>query len=473
MKTNAELYQERLKRYVIACYNEQPDRIPIRIFSEELSAKYAGYSNFEAAIHQEIQFEANRKFAVEFGCDAIQTNSIVNWAGMIKSLGWKGIKFPGIELPVNTCTQWTEPMTEDEAFMKEYEFDELINDPTAFMLNTWLPRFTSHINLSGEPVTFEHNMSLINGIIAYNQFFTEWSKAHIRLIDSGVVPAVSSVLKAPLDILGDKLRGYMNLVTDLLERREKIMKACEALMPHLLYGVLNNSDPDKNIPSIIWMHRGCIPFISNEDFKEIYWPTLKPIIEELWLNGHQIILYAEGDWTAHLEAFAELPENSIIFHVDKTAILKAHEILGKNFCISGGIPNEILANNDASEVRDYCKKTIDTIARDGGYIMDASALIMDDARVENVREMIDFTLNYGRYSKPPSIQDLNELKNRNRSRTTQYLFKKSMRPPGTCIPWSEKRNDFSRFNEDENPVRLMWEKIDSQGYSFCWTNLTW
>ncbi len=116
MKTKKELYHERLKRYVTACYNEQPDRIPVRVFSEELSSKYAGYSNFEAAVNHELQFEVNRKFAVDHRCDAIQTNSIVNWVGMMKSIGWKLAKFPGIELPVNSCTQWTEPSTEEEAF---------------------------------------------------------------------------------------------------------------------------------------------------------------------------------------------------------------------------------------------------------------------------------------------------------------------------------------------------------------------
>ena len=473
MTTYEVLYNQRLKRYVTACYNEQPDRIPIRVFSEEFSSKYAGYSNFDAAINHEIQFEVNRKFAVDFGCDAIQTNSIVNWVGMMKSIGWKLAKFPGLELPVNSCTQWTEPMSEDEAFLKEDEYDILIDDPTAFMLNVWLPRFTSHINPSGSSVTFEHNMSIINGMIAYNQFFNEWGKANARLIDSGIVPAVGSVLKAPLDILGDKFRGYMNLVVDLLVRREKVIEACHALIPHLLYNVLSNADADKNISSIIWMHRGSVPFISFEDFNEIYWPTLKPIIEELWAHGHQIILYAEGDWTPHLEAFAELPEKSVIFHVDKTDIMKAHEILSKKFCISGGIPNGMLAYNNALEVRSYCKKVIDAVAQDGGYIMNASALIMNDAKIENVKEMIDFTLNYGGYSKSPSIKNLNELKNLKRPRTGQYLFQQSKRPPGTCIPWSEKRNDFSKIIGDENSVKDMWEKIDAQGYSFCWTNLTW
>ena len=86
-----KLYTERLHRYVTACYNKKPDRIPIRLFAEELAAKYAGYNNFEAAVDHELQFDVNRKFAVDMKCDAIQTNSIVNWMGMMKALGWKGI----------------------------------------------------------------------------------------------------------------------------------------------------------------------------------------------------------------------------------------------------------------------------------------------------------------------------------------------------------------------------------------------
>ncbi len=104
----------------------------------------------------------------------------------------------------------------------------------------------------------------------------------------------------------------------------------------------------------------------------------------------------------------------------------------------------MLSHGNASEVRSYCKKIIDTIARDGGYIMDASALIMDDAKIENVKEMIDFTLNYGGYASTPTIKDLNELKKISRPQPGQYLFQQFKRPPGTCIPWSEKRNDFTQ-----------------------------
>lgn len=470
----SQLYNERLTRYVTANYNEKPDRIPLRIFAEEFSSKYCGYTNFEVAVQGELQFDVNRRFAVEAGTDAIQTNSVVNWFGMQKALGWKGITFPGIGIPVDSINQWWEPSTEDEAFMKAAEYDEFIDDPTAFLLNKWMPRFTQHIQHPGQPSTFEQNMSLINGLMAYNYFFGLWGAKTAELIAAGVVPAVGSVLKAPLDILGDKLRGYINLCYDLKQRRDKVIEACEALIPHLAAVVMGGADRTGHIPSIIWMHRGCVPFISRADFDEIYWPTLKPIVEELWARGTQIIFYAEGNWDHHLEAFAELPEKSIIFHCDRTDIFKAHEILGDKFCLSGGIPNMLLAKGTPEEVKAECKKVIDGVAQDGGYIMDAGALIMNDAKVENVQAMIDFTREYGGYDSGVSPRSLEEIVGVPRPQPTDRVSgAEQKRPPGVVFPWTEKRKELPEYIEDEGLTRRVWEEIDSMGYGFCWVNLTW
>ncbi len=43
------------------------------------------------------------------------------------------------------------------------------------------------------------------------------------------------------------------------------------------------------------------------------------------------------------------------------------------------------------------KRFIDGVARDGGYVMDASAIIQNDAQIENVKAMTDFTREYGVY----------------------------------------------------------------------------
>ena len=48
------------------------------------------------------------------------------------------------------------------------------------------------------------------------------------------------------------------------------------------------------------------------------------------------------------------------------------------------------------QVKPYCKKLIDTVGEDGGYIMSSSGSL-DDAKPENMQAMVDFTREYGVY----------------------------------------------------------------------------
>ncbi len=261
--------------------------------------------------------------------------------------------------------------------------------------------------------------------MAMMEYFGAFAGQNAQLrTESGTVSAISGILKAPMDIIADKLRGYLGLVEDLFERRDKVLAACEALMPHLLNVARSGADPQRFVPIGYWMHRGGVPFVSPEIFRNIYWPTIKPIVEELWADGHQTLFYAEGKWDYHLESFAELPEQSIVYHVDQGDIFKAHQVLGEKFCLSGGVPNVLLAYGSPDEVRRHCKKLIDGVAREGGYIMDASAIVQNEGRVENLRAMTDATREYGVYST-------------GHSRVAAEAVA-AARPPATKAPWCRR-----------------------------------
>jgi hypothetical protein len=396
-KDMQKLYAERLKRYVAAMRNEKPDKIPIRPFVAEFTAKYAGYTCQEVVHDYKKAFDAARKCAADFDWDAVVGNMVYVWTGLTQAIGLKYYAVPGIDIPPDTGFQYREP-PEDQAFMKPDEYDQLIDDPTGFLFNVWLPRVSNDVSQMDQTTSYRSNLSFLKGGMAMMQYFSDFGPQNALLrSESGTVSAIAGILKAPFDILADKLRGYIGLAMDLFERPKKVLAACEALMPHLLHVALSGADPEKNVPITIWMHRGCVPFISKDHFENLYWPTLKPIIEQIWANGHQVLFYAEGKWAAHLDAFAQLPEKSIIYHVDQDDIFEAHKILGHKFCISGGIPNFLLGYGTPEEVREYCKKVIDGVARDGGYIMDASAIIQNDAKIENIKAMTEFTRDYGAY----------------------------------------------------------------------------
>jgi len=392
-----QLYAQRLKRYVTAMRNEKPDMIPIRPFVAEFTAKYAGYTCQEVTHDFEKAFVAARKCAADFDWDAVVANMVYVWTGLTQAIGLKYYAAPGIDISPDVGFQYIEP-PEDRAFMKPDEYDQLIEDPTGFLFNVWLPRVSTDVSAMGQPTSYRNNLSFLKGGMAMLSYFNGFGK-QIELLrtQSGTVSAIAGILKAPFDIIADKLRGYLGLLTDLLERPAKVLAACEAMMPQLLHVALSGADPDKNVPIGFWMHRGCVPFVSMEHFNKFYWPTLKPIIEEIWSHGHQVLFYAEGNWNAHLKAFAELPEKSIVYHVDQADIFQVHKVLGHKFCISGGIPNFLLSYGTPQDVRDYCKKVIDGVARNGGYIMDAGAIMQNDTKVENVRAMTEFTREYGIY----------------------------------------------------------------------------
>jgi len=377
--------------------NEKPDMVPIRPFVAEFTAKYAGYTCQDVTQDFEKAFAAARKCAADFDWDAVVGNMVYVWSGLTQAIGLTYYAVPGVGLSPDVGFQYAEP-SEDKSFMKPDEYDQLIEDPTGFLFNVWLPRVSADISPMGQPTSFRNNLSFLKGGMAMLNYFNAFGRQNELLRkESGTVSAISGILKAPMDILADKLRGYLGLLTDLQEQPEKVLAACEALVPHLTSVALGGADPAKNVPIGFWMHRGCVPFVSKKHFYNIYWPTLKPIIQKIWSTGHQVLFYAEGNWNPHLDAFAELPDASIVYHVDNADILEVHRKIGHKFCISGGVPNWLLSTGTPEEVRECCKKIIKDVAGEGGYIMDASAIVQDDAKIENIRAMTDATREYGVY----------------------------------------------------------------------------
>lgn len=457
MSTDMEkLYNERLTRYVTAMRNGKPDMIPIRPFVAEFTAKYAGFTCQEVTHDFNKAFIAARKCAADFDWDAVVGNMVYVWTGLTQAIGLKYYAIPGIDIPADMAFQYREP-DEEHAFMKADEYDALIEDPTRYLYEVWLPRVSGDMG----PMGYRSKLALVKGGMAMMQYFYAFGPQGEALREeSGTVSAIAGILKAPFDILADKLRGYIGLTMDMVTQPEKVLQACEALMPHLCHVALTTADPSGQVPVGFWMHRGCVPFVNPQQFESHYWPTIKPIIEALWANGHQTLFYAEGDWNRHLDAFAELPDASIVYHVDRGDIFEVHRKLGHKFCLSGGIPNFLLAYRPPDEVREYAKKVIDGVAGDGGYIMDASAIMQTDTSVENLRALTDFTREYGVYSGGHSHTT-------HESHET-YGSNATCGKAGTCVPWEEKLKELPPILGDEALARRIWEEIDSLGNMFIW-----
>jgi uroporphyrinogen-III decarboxylase len=473
---NAEqLYQERLNRYVTALRNEKPDRVPVRPFVAEFTAKYAGLTCQEVAHDYTKAFEAALKTAKDFGWDAVVPNMVYVWTGLAQAVGLRYYGIPGMGIPHTTGFNYIEP-SEDQAFMRADEYDALIDDPTAFLYNVWLPRVSTEVSKVGEAATYRNNLSFVKGAMAMLSYFYAFGPQIARLrSECGVASAIAGIFKAPFDILADKLRGYVGLTMDMHTQPAKVLAACEALMPHLCHVGLSTADPAKLVPIGFWMHRGCVPFINPSQFASHYWPTLKPIIEEFWRQGHQTLFYAEGKWNYHFESFGELPERSIVFHSDQSDIFEVHRKLHDKFALSGGIPNVMLSFGKPEEVRAFCRRVIAEVAANGGYIMDAGAIMQDDTSIENLRVMTETARQEGVYAagtyKTPHATAPSEVGAAKVERQNLKGMSGQDEPrvkPGVCFPWEERAKELPEITGSPELVRKIWEDIDAFGNMYIW-----
>jgi len=222
---------------------------------------------------------------------------------------------------------------------------------------------------------------------------------------------------------------------------------------------LDGADPEGQVPITLWAHRACVPFITPQTFDTIAWPTLKPILEEIIRRGHQVLFYGEGNWERHYDRFRELPPGGIIYHIDKGDPALARGKLGDRFAISGGLDYG---------VRAAMKKLFAHVKGDGGYILDASALMLSDVRPENLKAAVEYTLEHGVYSQGHAAREMASP-----DKAPVIPENPGALAPHEMIRWEEESRGYRRLEGDVPMVRAAWEAANRAVYNYLWTTLLW
>jgi uroporphyrinogen-III decarboxylase len=145
------------------------------------------------------------------------------------------------------------------------------------------------------------------------------------------------------------------------------------------------------------LHKGLDGFMSEEQFKTFYWPTLREMMITFINEGLVPCPLWEGKCDSRLEIIKDIPPGKAIYHFEQTDLFKAKEVLGNTVCIRGGVPTSILCTGTPEDVKTHCKKIIDGVGKGGGFIMDGPIGIPDETRPENMKAFEEATKEYGVY----------------------------------------------------------------------------
>ena len=414
-KTPEELYREREKRINEAIQLKVPDRVPIAIVFNYFPAKYAGITIEEAFYDYNKWKMACKKTVVDFEPDMYRVAYIIPGT-VLEILDCKQIKWPGHGIAPNHPHQFVEA-----EYMKADEYDLFLKDPSDYVIRVYLPRvygsldsfkmlpplrsilfggygrtdLTSVFTMPEFASAFEALNKAGSEVLNWHSGMSSFDK---EMAEQGFPNIfVVSVPPVPFDQISDYLRGMRGTMFDMYRQPDKLVEACEKLLPMIIEEGVSSARRNKTSKIFVPLHRGSDGFLSPKQFETFYWPTLKRLTLSFVENGLIPCLFFEGDYTSRLEHLLELPKAKVIAYFDQTDMFKAKEILGNHFCIRGNVPASLLQAGKPQDVKDYCKKLIDVVGKGGGFIMSPGSSL-DQANPENIKTMIDFTKEYGVYS---------------------------------------------------------------------------
>jgi hypothetical protein len=416
-KEAEEAYKARTRRVADVIQLKVPDRVPIVPSFGMFPALDNGYTCEEVMYDYDKADRAWMKTLTDFEPDLFLGSGYAFYAPILDALGYKQLLIPGRDISPRSVYQFLE-----KEYVKAEEFYEaFVDDPSDFMLRSYLPRVCS-------------KLEALNRVRPFTEFFGYYIAILFNLVPFGL-PDIAGALEAlakagaealkwagklkeqsdrikamgfpsmrggsaaaPYDIIGDWFRGTRGVMLDMYRRPEQLIQAMERLVPILIKMGVNQARQSGTPVVSLMLHKGLEGLMSVEQYKTFYWPTLRKVMMGLIEEGLVPLPLFEGENTSRLEIIKDIPKGKAIYWFETVDIAKAKDILGDTVCFRGNVPVSLLYTGTPEQVKEYVKKLIDVVGRGGGLMVDCG-IWFDEAKHENVKAMVEFTKEYGVYNR--------------------------------------------------------------------------
>jgi Uroporphyrinogen decarboxylase (URO-D) len=413
--TPAALGEERARRIADAMQLKQPDRVPLILSIGYMLADLGGITRQQLLEDPELCQQLLEKAALEFQPDSIHGPMPADPTPHL-ILGDRMTVWPGHGVDVNTQFQFVE-----SEFMKSDEYDAFLEDPTDWVIRTYLPRAFSALEpfASMPPLSLFVSGSYYLGTMGalargpLGDSLKAFAKAaqavadgvdqmierHERMAKLGWSDSfiMGPTLTAPFDMMSDALRGMRGILLDIIRQPDKLLAAQDKVARVELQFAIETARATGATRAFLPLHRGSDGFMSLKQFETMYWKQLKEILVALVENGITPIVFYEGCWDQRLEYLAELPKGKTVGWFQASDIFKVKEVLGDTMCIVGGMPNSLLKAGPAEEIRARTKRVCEEVGKGGGFMMCTAVGELAGSNPEFVKVWAEATREFGTY----------------------------------------------------------------------------
>jgi hypothetical protein len=406
-------YKASITRIRDAIQLNEPDRVPITVLPSMFPFINAGMTVEEAMYDYGKCTAAFKEFILEYEPDMHIGAAAPGPGKFYEILDYKLYSWPGH----GVAPQHSYQCNEGE-YMQAEEYDLLLMDPSFYFRNFYLTRvfgalegfqmlapWTSTLEMYGlafnyVPFALPPVQNAFQALFDAGAEALKWAGAmggsNGELTTLGFPNILGGFTKAPFDVIGDTLRGTKGIMLDMYRQPDKLLAAMDALVPIMIGMGVGAAQQTGNPLIFIPLHKGADGFISDEQFKKFYWPTLKQVMMGLIGEGCIPFPALEGHWDTRLEVIQDIPAGKTAWMVDQSDIQKAKATLGQNACLIGNVSSSMLNLGTPEDVSDYVKNLVDTVGQGGGLIVSNGAFF-DEAKPENVKAMVETAKEYGAY----------------------------------------------------------------------------
>ena len=404
-------YQANLKIFEdsVALQNSgKPPFIPLSMHF--YPAKFAGVSHAAVMQDAELRFKCLKEVLFHYDFPMAPEDGLVWGSWPWNALRSKQWKKPGNELPEDKPFQFFE-----QENLKADEYDAFLSDPGDFTFRTILPRISGLLEplgmlpplhnflyypmYSAPYFSFPEFVEMLEGLKKFGEnwaeFNTHFEKYESELKTAGYPMTYGGLGFPPFDTLSVFLRGMKGSLMDMIRRPDKVLAAIEFLTERETSMLKAQAEMLNNPRVAIFAYRGTDKFMSEEQFKKFYWPSLRQMIIDLVDAGLTPIPYFEDDYTSRLPYLLDLPKSKVPLHFEKIDRIKAREIIGDHNSFWGDIPASLLALGTPGDVRENVRELIDIFGDSNGLIIDGAVEIPDEAKPENIDAVFEAIEAYG------------------------------------------------------------------------------
>lgn len=355
-------YEENLERIRKAVRCEEVDRIPVAPCGNAYYARVSHMQMKEYITDFDKACDANLEELKRIDADATQN---VIFSPYLLGTQWLSkTALPGKELDDNAMWQIVE--SENMKF-EEYE------DIKKIGWDAWQKKFIAE--------RCDNNWENLA------PFFEANPRSYQKFHEAGIPCICDFLMITPFEYFcgGRSLEAFF--MDDLMEEPELMHEIFDMVLEHNMKAYRQQIADTHATGVWIGGWRSGPELVSPAMFEEFVWPSFKAYYQLCLDTGVLPLFHLDSSWDLVLEKFKELEEKTYVLALDsKTDIRKARKVLGKNVCILGDVPCELMTYGTPEEVADYVTRLLDDIGP-WGVIIATGCDIPSDAKPENVEAM--------------------------------------------------------------------------------------